>query len=63
MESRRKLELSKETLRHLTSDLPGEGLAAVRGGAGSADTCVTCVECWTTIVKPTLIETDCWATR
>ena len=63
MESRKKLELSRETLRGLTSDVPGEGLVNVRGGGASANTCVTCVECVTTIVAPTLIDTDCWATR
>ena len=65
MNSHKKLELSKETLRCLTSDLPSDRLAGVRGGGkASADTCVTCIECWTTpIIAPTLIETGCWQTR
>lgn len=64
MSSHKKLELSKETLRCLTSDLPSEQLGDVRGGVNaSAGTCVTCLECWTTIVAPTLIDTGCWQTR
>ncbi len=60
MASHKKLELSKETLRCLTSDR----LADVRGGGGaSVGTCVSCVECVTTIVAPTLINTECWMTR
>ena len=64
MNSHKKLELSKETLRYLTSDLPSQQLVDVRGGLDpSVGTCVTCVECWTTIVKPTLLDTGCWMTR
>ncbi len=64
MKSHKKLELSRETLRCLTSDLPSEHLVDVRGGGdASLNTCVTCLECMTTIVAPTLIETECWATR
>lgn len=65
MNSHKKLELSRETLRRLTSDLPSERLAGVRGGGdASVNTCVSCIECWTTaIISPTLIDTDCWQTR
>ncbi len=62
MNSHRKLELSKETLRCLTSDLPSERLADVRGGA-SAGTCISCLDCVTTAVAATWIDTDCWVTR
>ena len=62
MKSHKKLELSKETLRCLTSDVPSEQLLGVRGGANASLN--TCLECITTaIVSPTWIETDCWATR
>lgn len=63
MNSHKKLELSKETLRCLTSDVPSEHLLDVRGGNASAHTCVSCLQCVTTIVAATLIDTDCWATR
>ena len=65
MKSDKKLQLSKETLRCLTSDLPSEQLGAVRGGGdATADTCVSCLECTTTIgIKATWINTDCWTTR
>ena len=68
MNSHKKLELSKETLRCLTSDLPSERLGDVRGGGNdSVGTCVSCLECMTkvvtTVVRPTLIDTDCWQTR
>ena len=65
MSSHKKLELSKETLRCLTSDLPSERLEDVQGGvdASVGPTCVTCLDCWTTIVAPTLIDTGCWQTR
>ncbi len=68
MSSHKKLELSRETLRCLTSDLPSDRLMDVRGGGdGSVGTRVTCLECKTTvvttIVAPTLIETECWVTR
>ncbi len=65
MNPHKKLELSKETLRCLTSDLPSQQLADVRGGGdASVGTCVTCLECVTTpIIAPTWIETECWQTR
>lgn len=72
MSSHKKLELSKETLRCLTSDLPAEHLLGVRGGDNaSVNTCIDCwttiirpsIECVTTIVAPTLINTECWGTR
>lgn len=67
MGSHRKLQLSKETLRCLTSDLPTEGLVGVRGGGGdSVHTCVSCLECitkTTTVIAPTLVQTECWHTR
>lgn len=63
MESRRKLELSKETLRCLTSDLPTEGLVGVRGGGNdSFNTCLECITKTTTIIAPTLVQTECWHT-
>lgn len=61
MTSHDKLELSKETLRFLTPELPSELLADVRGGGD--ESLNTCLECVTTLVRPTLIETECWATR
>lgn len=65
MNSRKKLELSKETLRCLTSELPSKQLGDVRGGVNaSADTCVSCLECTTTIaIRETLVNTGCWPTR
>ena len=76
MRSHKKLELNKETLRCLTSDVPSQQLLDVRGGANASfNTCLECVttvvaptlvECvtrTTTVVAPTLIDTDCWATR
>ena len=65
MNSHKKLELSRETLRCLTSDLPSEQLVDVHGGRNASQgTCVSCLECWTDrIIAPTLIETECWATR
>lgn len=65
MNPHKKLELSKETLRCLTSDLPSNQLGDVRGGGNaSADTCVSCLDCTTTIaIKATWINTDCWPTR
>jgi hypothetical protein len=50
MKSHRKLELSKETLRCLTSDLPSEKLVDVRGGVNQSLN--TCLECVTTIIDP-----------
>ena len=35
MNSRKKLELSRETLRHLKSEVPSDKLVSVRGGAGT----------------------------
>lgn len=72
----KKLELNKETLRSLTSEVPAERLANVRGGA-SLNTCIECittpiisptiVECvtdiTTPIIAPTLVEPDCAGTR
>lgn len=56
MESRRKLELSKETLRDLTP----EGLADVRGGGDqSFNTCLE-VRCWI-VFSPTFL--DCIETQ
>ena len=64
MNSRKKLELSKETLRCLTSDLPSERLVDVQGGRNASQgTCLSCLDCVTTIVAATLIDTDCWQTR
>lgn len=55
-----KLQLSKETLRDLTSELPMEGLADVRGGGDASLN--TCLECVTTLVAGTYIDTGCWHT-
>ena len=67
MNSHKKLELSKETLRCLSSDLPWDRLADVRGGGDAgADTttCISCLQCVIDkLISPTLIETDCWQTR
>ncbi len=62
MNSHKKLELSRETLRCLTSDLPSELLVDVQGGGNaSADTCVSCLQCTTTIIQvgPTWINDTC----
>ncbi|HEX2058224.1 MAG TPA: hypothetical protein VHI71_07630 [Actinomycetota bacterium] len=61
MESHRKLELSKETLRCLTSDLPVERLMDVRGGENHSIN--TCLDCITTIFRATLVDPDCYQTR
>ncbi|HEX2058223.1 MAG TPA: hypothetical protein VHI71_07625 [Actinomycetota bacterium] len=72
----KKLELNKETLRSLTSEVPADGLARVRGGA-SLNTCIECittpiisptiVECvtdiTTPIISPTIVDPDCIRTR
>lgn len=50
MRSHRKLVLSKETLRCLTSDLASESLGEVRGGANQSLN--TCLDCVTTIIGP-----------
>lgn len=50
MKPHKKLELSKETLRCLTSDLPSQELVDVRGGANQSFN--TCLECVTTIFEP-----------
>jgi hypothetical protein len=63
MNSHKKLELSKETLRSLTSDLPSQRLEDVQGGNASQGTCISCLECVTTAVAATWIDTDCWVTR
>jgi hypothetical protein len=60
MKSHRKLELSKETLRDLTSDLPSGKLVDVRGGNESLNTCLECV---TTLIAPTWVDPGCWQTR
>ena len=60
MNSHKKLELSKETLRYLTSDLPSDQLVGVRGGEGASVN--TCLDCVTTIIAATWIDTDCWVT-
>lgn len=39
MNSRKKLDLSKETLRRLKSEVPSDKLLGVRGGAGTGSTC------------------------
>ena len=61
-----KLELSKETLRCLTSDLPSQLLGDVRGGVdASQGTCISCLECATDAidVSPTWINASCWCPR
>ena len=68
MNSRKKLELSKETLRCLTSDIPSERLMNVQGGGkAGADTttCISCLDCVTDtiVISPTWINTGCWTTR
>ena len=64
MNSHKKLELSKETLRSLTSDLPSQRLEDVQGGNASQGTCVSCIQCITEkLISPTWIETECWQTR
>lgn len=50
MKSHKKLELSKETLRCLTSDVSSESLVDVRGGVNQSFN--TCLECVTTIINP-----------
>ena len=50
MKSHKKLELSKETLRCLTSDIPSERLVDVRGGVNQSIN--TCLECVTTAIDP-----------
>ena len=62
MSSHKKLELSRETLRSLTSDLPSERLVDVQGGGNaSADTCISCVQCTFTIIhfSPTWFNDTC----
>ena len=62
MNSHKKLELSKETLRSLTSDLPSDRLGDVRGGGdASFGTCLQCIT--DKLISPTLINTECWQTR
>ena len=52
MNSHKKLELSKETLRCLTSDLPSGRLGDVRGGVdASQGTCISCLECVTDAIE------------
>lgn len=68
MSSHKKLELSRETLRSLTSDLPSERLADVQGGGDAgADTttCISCLDCVTDtiVIAPTWVDTGCWTTR
>ncbi len=68
MNSHKKLELSKETLRCLTTDLPSERLVDVQGGGNAnADTttCISCLDCVTDAIQvsPTWINTGCWTTR
>ena len=64
MKSDKKLELSRETLRDLTSDLPSERLMNVRGGEGASfNTCIDCVTRILYYVEPTWLETECWGTR
>ena len=50
MESHKKLKLSKETLRCLTSDLSSETLVDVRGGVNQSIN--TCIECVTHTINP-----------
>ena len=63
MRSHKKLELSRETLRGLTSVVPSEHLVEVRGGENASLN--TCLDCVTTIisVEPTWINTECWPVR
>ena len=65
MNSHEKLELSKETLRCLTTDLPSERLMDVQGGGdASQGTCISCLQCVVDkLISPTLIETGCWQPR
>ncbi len=65
MRSHTKLELSRETLRRLMSDVPSERLVDVQGGGNaSLNTCLECVTtAVTSIVPPTWIEAGCWVTR
>ena len=62
MKSRKKLELSRETLRHLKSELPSDKLVSVRGGAGTGgSTCPhECVEKITQLIAGTLIGKECF---
>ena len=65
MKSHKKLKLSRETLRCLSSDLPSDRLVDVQGGGNASQgTCVSCLQCIKdAIISPTLIETECWQTR
>lgn len=64
MRSRKKLELSRETLRCLTSDLASEQLVEVQGGENaSLSTCLHCPTTTIIVFSPTVVNTECWPTR
>ena len=57
MKSHKKLELSRETLRDLTSDVPSQYLEEVRGGeAASMSTCLHCPTTTLIVFSPTWFD-------